>query len=218
MNINIYALRTALLLLLILLSVGLPKASSAQSIKTDPGHRENVSVAGLQFSCPNSFELQPEHTNDQLAFMRHEKYELGLFVAVLEKNINSRYVKQLAIQTTSYLYPKGKSNYAWKRLKGYEKVSKFEIDGGMVQGFNGQQRVCVQYRRIKVQQKEVVVGYVFELGSGELAKQLFERNLGGDSMEGGYAQAHVIASMTREKYDDLAPATGFVAAPPPPKP
>lgn len=84
-------------------------------------------------------------------------------------------------------------------------MSKLEVRGGMLQGFNGRQRVFIQYRVLKAQGKEVMVGYVFGLGEEEQASMLFERNLGGDSMPGTYAQAHVIASITGEKYNTIIP-------------
>jgi len=208
------SLTTSLAFLLILL---FSFSNEAQTMKTDPGHKQNVMLGDVRFSCPNGYNVQQEHTSNGIGFMRHGEYDLGLFVTVLGKSVNADYIKELSMAVSSYLFPNGKTKYSWKRIDGYHKVSKYEINGGGVQGFNGQRRVCVQYRQLKVQGTEIIVGYVFELGGGELARLLFERNLAGDSMPGWYAQAHIIASITGEKYEEINPYGGFTAAPPPPK-
>jgi hypothetical protein len=189
----------------------------AQKINLDPGHKEYLLVNGVKFSSPNGFGTQQSESNEQVAYVPHQKYDLGLLVAAPEKPIDDDYIRGLASLAASNLFPSEKPSYSWKRLEGYEKVSKYEVGGGMVQGFNGHQRVLMQYRQIKVRGKDVVVAYTFGLGRGNETKLLFDRNLGGDSMPGWYAQAHIIASITGEKYDEINPGSDFpiITAPPP---
>lgn len=189
--------------------------SHAQTFNQDPGHKEYLSVNGVKFSSPKGFDAQRLTTNEKVAYVPHEKYDLGLLVAVAEGPMDAEYTEGLASLAASHLFPKEKEGYSWKKLDGYEKVSKYEVGGGMLQGFNGHQRVVMQYRQLKVGGKDIVVGYSFGLGRGNEAKVLFDRNLGGDSMPGWYAQAHVIASITGEKYIDINPGTSVIAAPPP---
>jgi hypothetical protein len=191
-------------------------SSKAQSMNSDPGHKEYVSLGEIQLSCPNEFNVQRQHTNDTLAYMQHKEYELALFVAVANQKVDSEYIKQLASTLSAYLLPKDKPSYKWKPLDAYQKMSQFESGGEQIQGFNGKHRLCVQYRKLKVQGKEILVGYLFTFGDGDLAKELFDRNLGGDSMPGSYAQAHIIASITKEKFENLTRG-GLISAPPPPK-
>lgn len=199
---------------LIVMCVGI---SSAQKLDQDPGHREYLSVNGVKFSSPNGFDAQSLKTKEQVAYVRHQKYDLGLLVAVPEKAIDDDYIEWLAPLAASHLFPGEKASYSWKRLEGYKRVSKYEVGGGMLQGFNGHQRVLMQYRQVKINGRDVVVGYAFGLGRGNETKLLFDRNLGGDSMPGWYAQAHIIASITGEKYDEINPGTSFIIAAPLPE-
>jgi hypothetical protein len=188
--------------------------SNAQELDQDPGHKEYLSINGLRFSLPNDFDTRRLKATDQIIYVPHEEYDLGLFVAVPDKAVNAEYIRELSALVASYLFPKEKPGYSWKRLEDYWKVSKFEFGGGMMQGFNGRRRVLVQYRQIRVSGREAIAGYTFGLGRGSEAKRLFEKNLGGDSMPGWYAQAHVIASITGEKYKEINPGTSFISAPP----
>lgn len=117
--------------------------------------------------------------------------------------VDDGYINQLALSASSRLYPNEQANYSWKRLDGYLKESKFEVGSGQIQGFNGQQRVFLSYRQLQVREKSVIVGYVFGMARSKEDKLLFEQNLGGDSMPAQYAQMHIIASITDEKYDEL---------------
>ena len=190
-------------------------SSLAQTFNQDPGHKEYVSVNGVKFSSPNGFDTQRLKVNENVAYVPHQKYDLGLLVAASEKPIDFDYTERLASLATSHLFPKEKGGYSWKKLGGYQKVSKYEVGGGMLQGFNGHQRVLMQYRQLQIGGKDIVVGYSFGLGRGPEAGRLFDRNLGGDSMPGWYAQAHIIASITGEKYTEINPGTSIISAPPP---
>lgn len=200
---------------LIVALVSLAGTNLAQSIQTDPGHKEQLSIGSLRFSCPNHFNIEPQVAGGEFVYLRHDKYDLGLFLASPGVNVGQEYIRKHASVLSSYLHPNERGNYKWKRVDDYTKVSKFEVGGGKFQGYNGQQRVCLQYRELRVGAGIVLVGYIFELGGGDLAKPLFERNLAGDSMPGFYAQAHIIASITGEKYDEIN--KGLIVAPPPPK-
>lgn len=190
-------------------------SSHAQTFNQDPGHKEYLSVNGVKFSSPEGFDTQRRKVNERVAYVPHEKYDLGLLVAVPEKPVDVEYTGWLASLAASHLFPKETGSFSWKKLDGYQKVSKYEVGGGMLQGFNGHQRVLMQYRQLKVSGKDIVVGYTFGLGRGTEAGSLFNRNLGGDSMPGWYAQAHVLASITGEKYVEINPGTSIIAAPPP---
>ncbi|MFY9610940.1 MAG: hypothetical protein WAU45_20305 [Blastocatellia bacterium] len=206
----------ATIALLFLVSATLVPVHSAartpQSTQNDPGHKEFAEVGGVRFSSPRDFTIQSERTN-QLLYIRHDKHDLGVLVVVPDKRIDDELIRSIATLAARYLYAVDGRPYKWKRLGDYEKISSFEVGGGKIQGFNGQQRMMLDYRTLKAGGKELIVGYFFGLGRGADAEALFERNLGGDSMPGSYAQAHVIASITGEKYDKLNLPDSFIAVP-----
>ena len=67
---------------------------------------------------------------------------------------------------------------------------------------------------VKVKWLEVLVGYIIKLGQDRDAKFLFNlKGVGGLSMPGWYAQAHIIASVTGEKYEEINPGTVITETP-----
>lgn len=204
--------KTQLLATLALLLICLSNIR-AQKLNQDPGHKDYLSISGIKFSSPDGFAIQRKKIVGEVVYVPHEKYDLGIFVAIPDKLVGDEYIQQLSNLVAGHLFPKEKNAYSWKKLDAYEKVSKFEVGGGMFQGFNGQQRVFVQFREIKINGKDVIVGYTFGLGRGDEAKVMFERNYGGNSMPGWYAQAHIIASITGEQYEDINPGTMIISRP-----
>lgn len=68
--------------------------------------------------------------------------------------------------------------------------------------------VQTDYLTLKVKGRDVVVGYITQLGPDRNAKFLFNlKGVAGGSMPGWYAQAHLIASLTGEKYEEINPGT-----------
>ena len=65
-------------------------ASRAQLPSQDPGHKQNSVVAGVKFSVPKHFELHKSSTPN-LAFMLHAQYDLGLFVAIPDRQVDEKY-------------------------------------------------------------------------------------------------------------------------------
>jgi hypothetical protein len=201
--------------LIIFVMLCLSVSGHAQSMSQDPGHLAYVSIRDLRFSCPNGFDLQRQQATDQIAYIPDRDGYMVLFVVLPDKRADDGYLKQLAAQMAAYLLPQEKPNYSWKKLDDYSKISKFEVGGGAFQGFNGQQRVQADFRRIKVKDKEAVIGFVLAADRGQQAKMLFERNLGIIAFGGLNAQAHVIASLTGEKYEAINPEATIEVAPVP---
>jgi hypothetical protein len=177
----------------------------------DPGHQSYLFVGGVKFSCPRDFACERSRSDGMAIYIRHKEYNLELVLGIDAKEVPGL-PENLARAATSYVFPK-QHDFSWKQLpKDAElatgkRASRFETGRGGLQGFNGLQRVVFQYCRIKVKEKEVIVGYLLGLGRGPQAKELFDQNLGGDSMLGWYAQAHIIASLTGEKYTDINSGT-----------
>ena len=118
------------------------------------------------------------------------------------KNINNEFIEEIANALASTLLKDGAA-YKWNRDIAYAKLSKFEISGGGLVGFDGQKLVCFQYRLLSLNGKDVLVGMFFKLLEGAEAKRAFDNGLGGVSMDSVAGELHVIASLTGEKYSDF---------------
>ena len=188
---------------------------SAQLPSQDPGHKQDTEVAGVKFSVPKSFNLE-ESSDSRVAFMRHIKYDLALFVAVPEGPVDDKYLTDLSNVLVSQLFPKEKE-FVWKLLAGAPdtKVSKFQSASGNTKGFNSKKLFQTDFIAVKVGDREILVGYITQLGQyNNDARYLFERQgVAGMSMPGWYAQAHILASITGEKYADINPGTYIQAMP-----
>ena len=188
---------------------------AAQLPSQDPGHKEDAQVAGVNFSVPNDFNLE-KSAEPRIAFMRHKKYDLALFVAVPESAADDNYLTSLANSLVSVMSPNEK-NFRWKMLLDGpdNKVSKFQTASGSSKGFNGKKFFQTHYITVKVKDQQILVGYITQLGQhGNDQKFLFElEGIGGASMPGWYAQAHILASVTGEKYAQINPGTVIRADP-----
>ena len=190
-------------------------SSAAQLPSQDPGHKEDAQVSGVNFSVPNDFNLE-KSAEPRIAFMRHKKYDLALFVAIPERAPDDHYLTSLSDSLVSQLSPKDKK-FRWKLLLDGpdSKVSKFQTASGSTKGFNGKKFFQTHYIAVKVKDQQVLVGYITQLGQHSNNQRfLFDlEGEGGASMPGWYAQAHILASITGEKYAEINPGT-FIRADP----
>lgn len=187
---------------------------SAQLPSQDPGSKHKAEVAGVTFSVPKGFKLEAS-SESRVAFMRHNKYDLALFVAVPDK-VDDTYLTALSDTLVSQLFPK-EGDFKWKLLPGdpESKVSRFEKANGATKGFNDKRFFQTHYITVEVNDRAILVGYITQLGQwNNDAKWLFEREgASGMSMPGWYAQAHILASITGEKYEQINPGTSIQATP-----
>lgn len=190
-------------------------SSAAQLPSQDPGHKEDAQFAGVNFSVPNGFNLE-KSAEPRIAFMRHKKYDLALFVAVPEGAADDNYLTSLSNSLVSHLSPNDKE-FRWKMLLDGpdSKVSKFQTASGSTKGFNGKKFFQIHYITVNVKDHQFLVGYITQLGQhGNNQRFLFEsEGEGGMSMPGWYAQAHILASITGEKYAEINPGTVIRADP-----
>ena len=190
----------------VLLSLG---SLAAQLPSQDPGHKEDAEIAGVKFSVPNSFNMET-YSDARVAFMRHKKYDLALFVAVPERETDDKYLTNLSDGLASQMLPK-ENDFRWKvsPRETDGKVSKFETFSGNTKGFNGEKLFQTHYITVKVKDREILVGYITRLGdTSRDGKYLFDvKGIGGLSMPGWYAQAHILASITGEPYAEINPGT-----------
>jgi hypothetical protein len=160
----------------------------------------------LRFACPDGFKSQPLEPDQSFALFHQKKYGVGLFIASPESGFDEpTFITKVTRATLAKVFPKESQKYAWKPVDFSGSISKFEIGGGMAQGFNGSQGVLIKYRHLQFNGKEIIVGYAAEFGRGLQGKEAFGRGLGGDSMPGCYAAVDVIYSITGEKMPDNNP-------------
>ena len=202
--------------LVVLFLVGLSSRIAAVQLRSqDPGHKESARVAGVEFSVPKGFIL--EKTSDsRVAFMRHNKYDLALFVAVPEKQVDDEYLTVLSNTLVSQLFPAEKE-FRWKLLPSESdtRVSQFQTASGNTKGFNAKRLFQTDYITVRVNERTILVGYITQLGEfSNNAKYLYDlKGVAGMSMPGWYAQAHVLASVTGEEYERINPGTSIHAIP-----
>ena len=139
------------------------------------------SFANISFACPEGFKSLPIETQQSFALFHQKKYGVGLFVASPDSGFDEQILMTNVVKTTlAKILPKESQTYAWKPVNFSGGVSKFEIGGGMTQGFNGSQGVLIKYRQLKFNGRNIIVGYVAEFGRGSQGKEAFGRGLGCD--------------------------------------
>ena len=171
----------------------------------DPGHKEYSTVGEMKYSVPKGYSLE-KTSNPRVAFMRHKKYALAIFVAVPDGDATDEYLTQLSATLTLQLAP-NESGFKWKSIPGDSegKVSKFQIGSGNTKGYNDKKLYQTDYITLQIKQKKVLAGYITELGEFNKSQKFLWnlKGVAGLSMPGWYAQAHVIASITGEKYEEI---------------
>jgi hypothetical protein len=203
--------RIAVVLAVALCTLSAPAAAVAQA---PDAASQPVAVGGVTFQCPKYFRCEPVRLDDATVFLPHRSYPLGLFVVAPAKATTDAELNALAGRVATQLFPEPAGTYQWKLVEKRDKISKSEVDGAQLQGLLGDFRVSVVYRRLRVRDADLIVGYVFRFGKGPKEVRHFERNLGGDSLPGFDASAELISSITGERIEDLNP--GFVPLPAPP--
>jgi hypothetical protein len=167
------------------------------------GQKQICKLGTARFACPAKMKrLEIDPSQNYQIFL---KKDVALFVALPKTGLSdAEFVNEIAKVALLRLFPRTSQNFAWKDLKYDKPVSKFETGSGTVQGFNGSKGVLVKYRHLKTTSAEVLIGYVADFGEGKEAREVFDRNLGADTiatLDGCSASVEVIYSITHEKLD-----------------
>jgi|SRR6266498_1209721 len=166
----------------------------------------DCSVGNVHFTCPKNFKPVPLNSTQQFLLYYWKKYDVGVFVASPASGYDeSTFMTNVIRISLAKMFPKDSQTFSWKGVPYSGRISKFEIDGSLVQGFNGSLGVLIKYRRLKFNGPDIIVGYTSEFGRGAEAKESFARGLGGDSMPGCYAVVETIYSITGEKMPENNP-------------
>jgi hypothetical protein len=174
----------------------------------------NCSIRDVRFACPKNFKPVRMDPAQQFALYHWKKYDVGLFVASPAAGYDeSKFMANIIKTSLAKMFPKDSQDFSWKGVPHSGRISKFEIDGTIAQGFNGSLGVLIKYRRLKLNGQDIIVGYASDFGRGREAKEAFDRGLGGDSMPGCYAMVDALYSITGEKMPENNPCDIVASVP-----
>jgi hypothetical protein len=129
-------------------------------------------VGDIHFGCPKNFKPVALESAEQFALYYWKKYDVGLFVASPASSYDESTFMTNVIRTSlAKMFPKDSQNFSWKGVPYSGRISKLEIDGSVVRGFNGSLGVLIKYRRLKFNGRDIIVGYASEFGRGGQAKE-----------------------------------------------
>ena len=159
----------------------------------------------LSFPCPKGLKVVLNGETDGTFLAREPKYGYSIFVIAPIDNVDEKgLISDVIGKSLKTLFSKESQEYRWKDTKylNDKSASKFEVGKKLAQGFNGKQRVLVDYRHISFNNKNIFVGYLYEMDRGKEAEELFNNNLGGGQASGCQDVVEIIYSITGEKKSD----------------
>jgi hypothetical protein len=118
--------------------------------------------------------------------------------------------KSLAEKITSKLLPSESQNFVWKDIDSPVLMtleSKYQKSAKNIQGFNDKVRVNFVNRHFFFNNKDIFVGYGYEMERDINVRKSFDEGLGGENAIGCNALAEIIFSITREKSKEDANCT-----------
>lgn len=174
---------------------------SGQSVPSrSPNINRCVDISGVKFTVPKNFRGE-QSSDAEIAFMRHEKDVLALFVAVPNQQVNDGYLTELSNRVVSQLLPQ-QERFIWRIFRHSEqKMSVHQSARGTIKGLNSRTYVQTDFVVVKAQQREIVIGSIAEFGSEKEARHLFDVEGYEYSFTGWEGLFQLIASVTGEKYD-----------------
>ena len=162
-----------------------------------------LEVGGVSFAVPEDFRPLDSAAGESSLFMRHKKYELGVFVAAGTGQADlQQFLLGLLDSSASKLFPKEQQKFEWKPTRREARISRHENGGGASLGYNQRVAILARYHRLSLNGREVWVGFVTEFGKGREAAETFARGLGGGSGPGCNALVELTTSITGEKFSD----------------
>lgn len=190
---------TRIVLVLFVLFIEFP-IGRAQRVPKPSGVAQSEVVSGVKFTVPKDFRLQ-QSPRSNVAFMRHEKDDVALFVAVPKnKQVDDQYLTSISNEVASQLLPH-EQGYVWKVSR--RSSAKTDTRRGFIvttKGFNDRVYMQTDFMVVKAQQQTVVLGSIFSSGSDKGARHLFDVEGHEYSFSGWKAIFQLMASVTGERY------------------
>jgi len=176
--------------------------SAAQKQKT-------ITLDGITFKMPKGYKLFANQPASGSALMFGTNQD-GIFMAV-SQGPTPKDPSDIVKSELKQLYPKESQVYSWKELPLPNRLSKFEVSGLAVNGYNGNQMVKVVFRNVAIGDKILVVGEIDELAHGAEARQRFEGNMETISLGLCNVFVEAIFPLTKEKIDPKNPPCELIA-------
>lgn len=185
------------------------KAGMQSPVKTEVCKSNAVS-----FHCPKGLNiLSKGETNGVWVLQNKNKnQDYGVFVVAPQANFDqAELLNGVKKAITSKLFPKESQNYRWNEAEALwwdNSESKFQKAKNAEVGYNNKHSVLFLYHHILFDEKNVFVGYAFELGRGSTAKKQYEEGLGGGYDRACQDLVEIVFSITGEKLPDgVSPCT-----------
>jgi hypothetical protein len=197
-----YFAKTSIILLISCTLFAVTLSSAQQVSSQGPDRRKAVEIAGVKFVSPPDFELEHSPATN-VAFMRHTAQQIALFVTVLDRQVDDKYLTDLSSGLVSRFLPE-RHGFEWKVLQGHSDCRKsiHQTGCGTTKGLNAKTFVQIDYVVVKAQGHDIIVGYIAAFGDERDAKFLFDVDGREYSFLGWKSLFHLIASVTGEKFDE----------------
>lgn len=175
---------------------------------------KTVTLNGMKVPIPKGYALLQGNDVENTIFLFHKKYSHGLFVSVPSLPFDeNQLLNGITKVGLSKFFPKEHQTYTWTPLSDRRKVSKFEVGGDKVMGFNKSNLIIVQTHHFRVGGRDLLIGDIFELNKGKEAEESFNRGLGGESMQGCNVIVEIIYSITGEEINETNSPCELIALP-----
>jgi hypothetical protein len=193
-----------------LLIVGVLSCSSQGAAQRPKANtNRTVTLDGTTLKLPKGYKLAPTQPSANSVLLLGQDQNGIFFVVTQGANANdpSEIVKYVLKQ----LYSKDSQQYSWKEMPLPKRLSKFELSGLAVRGYNGNQLVSVKFRHVAIGEKVLTVGEIIEIARGNEARTIFEGNLEAISLGLCNVFIEVVFPLTKEKLDPRNPPCELVA-------
>lgn len=170
-----YALVVAKRILISLLVTSALVSNSGVAVGQASSPRETGAIGKIKFSIPAGFQLQPPRDSD-VAIMKANTYEGGLFIATLERSTPS---ENDLLGISGYLvaefFPQ-QTGFSWKVLPktSIPKLSVHQRNQFVVKAVNENKFVQAEFVLLRLQKKNFLVGLVTRFGSERESRFLYE--------------------------------------------
>ncbi len=184
--------------------------TSAAGIQTKSSRQ--ITINGAVFTTPKGYLKLPAGTSGNAVFLYNKQTKEGMVVAVpASPFVESGMLRGLIKESQQRFFPKETAAYQWKSVNLLQRVSKFEVNDSLEKGLNRNHIWIFEYRHLVFNQRDVVVGTIFEARKGKAAAEMFESEGAAMSMTSCSAAAELIYSFTGEKIDPEKPPCELIA-------
>jgi hypothetical protein len=195
------------LFVLVAAFLGVTSATDAQ-----PKTSRQLTIDGAVFNVPKGYATLPAGSTSNAVFLYNQKTREGMVIAVPGSPfVEAEVLQGLIKESQRRFFPKETAAYQWKSINLLQKVSKFEVKDSLEKGLNRNHLWVFEYRHLVFNQKDVVVGTIFEARKGKAAAEMFASEGAAMSMTSCSAAAELIYSFTGEKIDPEKPPCELIA-------